>query len=302
MKFWFITGFVDAEGCFTISVIKDSRYKAGYRVEAIFSIALHSKDLAVLELIQAFFGGVGNIKSETKRDVVSYVIRSKNQISNVLLPHFDKFSLITKKRAGYLLFKQAFELISNNAHLTTKGLKDIVAIKASLNLGLSSNLKVAFSSLPSICRPLIADQDIPNPYWIAGFASGEGSFYVRIGQSDYTKSGSQVQLSFYITQHIRDKALLVKLISFFGAGRYHKMEGKEWASYECSKFSDIITKILPFFMEYPIVGVKHQDFEAWNKIAKLIETKNHLTPEGLAEIVEIKNEMNKSRVSNNSSS
>lgn len=35
-------------------------------------------------------------------------------------------------------------------------------------------------------------------------------------------------------------------------------------------------------------------------LAKLIEAKSHLTAEGLAEIVEIKNEMNKSRVPNNS--
>ncbi len=196
-------------------------------MEAIFSITLHSKDLAILKLIQTFFGGVGNIKSETKRDVVSYVIRSKDQISNVLLPHFDVFPLITKKRSDYLLFKQAFELIYNNAHLTSEGLKDIVAIKASLILGLPSKLKVAFPSLPSICRPLIADPEIPNPYWVAGFTSGEGSFYVRISQSNSTKIGGQVQLYFYITQHTRDEALMIKLISFFGVGRYHSKDGKE---------------------------------------------------------------------------
>lgn len=91
-----------------------------------------------------------------------------------------------------------------------------------------------------------------------------------------------------------------KLIDFFGAGRYHNNENREWASYECSKFSDINSKIIPFFMEYSIVGIKAQDFKAWCKIAKLIEAKSHLTAEGLAEIVEIKNGMNKSRVSNNS--
>ncbi len=50
-------------------------------------------------------------------------------------------------------------------------------------------------------------------------------------------------------------------------------------------------------MEYPVIGVKYQDFEAWSKIAKLIEAKSHLTAEGLAEIVDIKNGMNKSRES-----
>uniref|UniRef100_A0A191MXC9 LAGLIDADG endonuclease n=2 Tax=Chrysoporthe TaxID=305399 RepID=A0A191MXC9_9PEZI len=294
---WFVTGFVDAEGCFTISIIKDPRYKAGFRVEAIFSIALHKKDFAILELIQGFFGGVGKIKFETKRDVVSYVIRSKDQIAKVLLPHFDLYPLISQKQGDYLLFKQAYKLISNNAHLTIEGLTEIVAIKAQINLGLPSKLRVAFPILPSVTRLFIADPVIPNPYWIAGFTSGEGSFYVKVSQSLSTNSGSQVQLFFYITQHIRDKQLLVKLISFFGAGRYHAMEGKGWASYECSKISDIILKIIPFFSEYYVVGVKHSDFEDWCKIAKLVEAKSHLTAEGLTEILEIKRGMNKLRVS-----
>lgn len=196
---WFITGFVDAEGCFTISLVKDPRYKAGYRVEAIFSISLHSKDSAVLELIQTFFGGAGNIKFETKREVVSYVIRAKDQISKVLLPHFDVFPLATQKRADYLLFKQAFELISNDAHLTPDGLNEIVGIKAYLNLGLSSKLKDAFPSLPLRCRDIITDQEIPNPYWITGFTSGEGSFYVKISQSSSIREPSTIIFLYYST-------------------------------------------------------------------------------------------------------
>lgn len=298
LKPWFITGFVDAEGCFSISVIKDPRYKVGFRVETLFSISLHKKDLAILKLIQAFFGGVGNINFETKRDVVSYKIRSKSKLAKVLFAHFDLFPLITQKRADYLLFKEAFELISNKGHLTLEGLKEILAIKSNLNLGLPYKLRAAFPILPRKIRPIFTELKIPNPYWIAGFTSGEGSFYVRISESS-SKVGSQVQLFFYLTQHVRDKYLLVKLISFFGAGRYHDMKGKGWASYECSKFSDITSKIIPFFNEYSIVGVKNQDFEAWCKIAKLMKGKSHLTAKGLAEIVEIKNGMNKGRVWDN---
>nr|YP_010727786.1 homing endonuclease [Leptographium wingfieldii]WDZ67423.1 homing endonuclease [Leptographium wingfieldii]WDZ67470.1 homing endonuclease [Leptographium wingfieldii]WDZ67517.1 homing endonuclease [Leptographium wingfieldii]WDZ67563.1 homing endonuclease [Leptographium wingfieldii]WDZ67609.1 homing endonuclease [Leptographium wingfieldii] len=296
---WFITGFVDAEGSFSISVIKDPRYKAGYRVEAIFSISLHKKDLAILEQIQSFFDGAGKIKFETKREVVSYVIRSKDQIIKILLPHFDLFPLITQKRADYLLFRKAFELISNGAHLTSEGLVEILAIKSNLNLGIPSKLREEFPILPVVERPLIVDPEIPSPYWVAGFTSGEGSFYVSVSESSSTKSGSQVQLFFYITQHIRDKDLLIKLISFFGIGRYHTIKGRGWASYECNKFSDIVTKIIPFFNEYPVVGVKRQDFEDWSQIAKIVEAKGHLTTEGLAKIVKIKSGMNKGRILDN---
>lgn len=292
---WFVTGFTDAEGCFSISIIKDPRYKAGYRVEALYSVTLHKKDVIILELIQAFFGNAGKINFETKRDVVSFTIRSKKYLANIVLPHFDKYPLITQKRGDYLLFKQAFELISKDAHLTLDGLKEIVSIKANLNLGLSDKLKVAFPVLPSVSKPLFLCPEIPNPYWVAGFTSGEGSFYVKISESSSTKSGNQVQLIFYITQHIRDKYILDKFISYFGAGRYHGIKGKGWASYECSKFSDIKSKIIPFFSQYSIIGIKDKDFKDWCKIANLIESKSHLTAEGLAEIINIKKGMNKER-------
>jgi hypothetical protein len=278
---WFVTGFVDAEGSFSITVIKDPRYKAGYRVEALFSISLHKKDVRILELIQAFFGGAGKINFETKRNVVSYLIRSKKELAGILLPHFDQFPLITQKWGDYILFKEAFELISKDAHLTEEGLKQIVAIKAKLNLGLSDKLKVVFPILPSVYKPLCLEPVIPSPYWVAGFTSGEGCFYVKVSESSSTKSGSQVQLSFYITQHIRDKYLLSQLISYFEAGRLRDSYGKGWASYECSKFSDLKLKIIPFFNKYSIVGVKNKDFQDWCKIANLVETKDHLTEEGL---------------------
>ena len=46
---YFVTGFVDAEGCFFISVRKRKDFKIGYQVRLIFEIHLHSKDLALLE-------------------------------------------------------------------------------------------------------------------------------------------------------------------------------------------------------------------------------------------------------------
>jgi len=45
----FITGFTDAEGCFNISIFKDSTFKFGWRVKLTFIISLHSKDKEILE-------------------------------------------------------------------------------------------------------------------------------------------------------------------------------------------------------------------------------------------------------------
>jgi len=49
-------------------------------------------------------------------------------------------------------------------HLTIEGLRKIFAIKASLNLGLSEELKVAFLNIIPVKRPLVVDQVIKDPH------------------------------------------------------------------------------------------------------------------------------------------
>jgi hypothetical protein len=52
---------------------------------------------------------------------------------DVILNHFDRYPLVTKKHADYLLFKLAISLIKEKAHLNSEGLRKLVAIRASLN-------------------------------------------------------------------------------------------------------------------------------------------------------------------------
>lgn len=62
-------------------------------------------------------------------------------------------------------------LVDKKEHLTTEGLLNIVSIKASMNQGLSSQLKKAFPNIIPVTRPLVLDQKIKDPFWLAGFAS-----------------------------------------------------------------------------------------------------------------------------------
>ena len=52
----------------------------------------------------------------------------------------------------------------NKEHLTIQGLHKIVTIKASMNLGLSADLKSAFPDIVPVVRPLVETKTIDNPY------------------------------------------------------------------------------------------------------------------------------------------
>jgi hypothetical protein len=53
--------------------------------------------------------------------------------------------------------------MSNKAHFTIEGLNQIVNIKASMNLGLSDKLKSEFAGYTPVERPVINNDNIPDP-------------------------------------------------------------------------------------------------------------------------------------------
>ncbi|RPB18024.1 homing endonuclease, partial [Terfezia boudieri ATCC MYA-4762] len=166
---YFITGLVDGEGYFCISICKNSRKRLGWQTNSLFGIGLHKKDRATLELIQAYFNGIGRIHRHGK-DYVQYFVCSRKDLA-LIIAHFDQYPLITQKRADFELFKQTLELINRKEHLTEEGLTKILSIRASVNNGLSDDLKTAFPNIIPVARPQVELPIYINPHWLAGFAS-----------------------------------------------------------------------------------------------------------------------------------
>ena len=286
----YITGFVDGEGCFSISVFKDSRRLTGWQVKPIFSISLHNKDVNLLESIQRTLN-VGKIYKHGV-DSKQYRVSSLSSLQ-VIIEHFDKYSLITQKQADYLLFKEAVNLIINKEHLSLTGLLKLVGIKATLNLGLSGKFKESFPTVEPINKPKVEFTNIKNFNWIRGFVEAEGSFQVLIQE---IKNRTNVSLRFSITQHIKDEVLLNNIVTYLNCGRYYKSPTRNEGQYLVTVFSDINEKILPLFNEYPLIGVKKEDYLDFVKTAELIKSKDHLTEEGVEKIKLIRNKMNKGRI------
>jgi len=86
------------------------------------------------------------------------------------------------------------------------------------------------------------------------------SFFVNILKSDAYKLGLYTNLEFQLVQHSRDESLIRSLVNYFGCGNFYIRQGKDFLSFRCTKFSDIENRIIPFFQEYNILGVKAKDF------------------------------------------
>ena len=243
----------------------------------------------MLNYIKDYFG-VGSLATKTK-GCVFYVQAIKDL--DVILNHFDHYPLVTKKYADYLLFKLAINLIKEKAHMNSEGLRKLVAIRASLNWGLPSDLNGAFPGIVAYPRPEVSDISIKDPQWLAGFASAEGCFLVKITKAVTHRSGYQVSLIFKLVQHSRDEQLIRSLVNYLGCGTISLFDSA--VEYRVTRFGDLTDKIIPLFQKFPIQGVKFLDYKDFVRVLELMNNKLHLTPKGLEQIKFIKENMNKGR-------
>lgn len=127
---------------------------------------------------------------------------------------------------------------------------------------------------------------------MAGFVSGEGCFIIKASKSKTHKLGMSITLNFLIFQNIRDTYLLESFSQVFGCGSLSINDKSAIGTFSVTNFNDIVNKIIPFFEEFPILGVKTEDFKDFKETSVIIKSKAHLTKEGLDKILLIKSRMN----------
>lgn len=284
----FVTGFSDAESSFVVTILKNPRYKIGWNVQARFQIKLHEKDRALLVLIQNYFQDIGYISKINNKSTVEFRVSDITSLKNIILPHFDKYPLLTNKYQDFIIFKQIVLLMSENKHTNLEGLKEILEERASLNWGLPKSLQESFPSIVGVKR-IIVDNNMLNNIcseWIAGFSSGESNFYITI-------SGNKVWLRFSVAQDSRDLLLLNNLVRIFNCGYVAQYKNREVGEFIVTKIDDIIVHIIPFFEKSQIKGTKYNDYLKFKEAAVLLKNKEHLTEKGLNKIIDLKKSMNK---------
>jgi hypothetical protein len=113
--------------------------------------------------IQDFYGKIGYISNINKRNSVEFRVTNIKDLY-VIISHIESNPLLTNKYADFLLFKEICSIILENKHYTAEGLQKIIHNKASMNWGLSENLKENFTLTLPTSRPLVtSDMDNISP-------------------------------------------------------------------------------------------------------------------------------------------
>jgi hypothetical protein len=81
-----------------------------------------------------------------------YKVQNKRDLTNIIVPHFEKYLLLTEKQNDFILFKKTLDILDCSL-LNSQDIKRIIELKGSLNRGLSLVLKEQFPDVSSIERP-----------------------------------------------------------------------------------------------------------------------------------------------------
>ena len=134
------------------------------------------------------------------------------------------------------------------------------------------------------------------PHWVVGFVDGEGCFSVSIHRNPNarTTGGWQLHPVFHVYQHMRYRATLEGLISFFGCGRLRPKGPRSnvW-TYAVDSLRDQEDHVLPFFERHPLV-IKDADFRSFAVIVRIMLRREHLTVDGFERAVRLAYAMNAS--------
>ena len=142
--------------------------------------------------------------------------------------------------------------------------------------------------------------------WVIGFVDGEGCFSIgfvrqpdRARRKGY-KTGYQVSHEFAVTQGARSLACLQELREFFGVGqvlsnRRHDNHKEHLHRYVVRRRAELLAVIVPFFRQHPMRTSKQHDFEKFAQCVEWIEAGRHLTCDGLVQIAEVAQTMNRQK-------
>ena len=134
-----ITGFVDGEGCFTVSIIRNytATQKIAYQVFCEFVVTQGERSRTSLETLERFFkcGYINrNRRHDNHReDVLKYCVRALQELDEIIIPFFEKHPLRTAKRYDFRIFRKIVRLVRRKRHLKPGGLQAIADLMATMN-------------------------------------------------------------------------------------------------------------------------------------------------------------------------
>jgi hypothetical protein len=128
----YISGFVDGEGCFTVSISPRPALRVGWEVRPSLSVSQNGDRDEVLLAIQRYFD-CGTLRPDRSDRTVKWEVRSLPVIHTVVIPHFRSYPLQSGEQCDFELFADICGRMIRGEHREPATLMEIVRLANAMN-------------------------------------------------------------------------------------------------------------------------------------------------------------------------
>lgn len=249
---------------------------------------------------------MGKLRIQITRNEVNFIVSSLEEITNVIIPLFDKHPVRDGKYRSYLVFKKVVEMMNRKEHTTLQGFMTILELSYfthnTSNRTLESKQEI-LTNLKNKFKVLISEETLLNSLensfsaipldkeFVRGLVDGDGSF-----NFSFKSSRRRLVPNFTVTMGKGDEQVLHDLVKFFDCGKVYPRalptaRPSQSSRFQIENVDDLLQKVCPFFETNSLITTKQEHFtisvEAWKLLA------NHsLTDDVLIQLVDLVYNMN----------
>lgn len=310
-----ISGFTQSDGSFIVSFLNQQK---GVRPQPVFNITQSIVELELFTALQQYLG-VGKIYKN--RQNVVFVVKSIDEIVNVILPLFDKHPVRGGKLLAYNIFKEVSLMIKDKKHLTVEGTLKILKLAYFMNKETSlrneDTKKILLEKLSSLSPLLLCPENLEleiasksftdtsdasryagtiNLFnapltieFVRGLVDGDGSFNVS-----FATTRRRIGVNFTVVNELSSVSVLNELVGFFNCGVVYNLPSAA-ARFQVQSVDEMVNKIIPFFKNNMLNTYKQERFETIVKVCEIIYDRGYSEDTNLKQIVDLAWDMNKGK-------
>lgn len=261
-----LVGFTDGDGTFSISC-------SNGKWSLIYKLSQHEYNTRLLYFIKSQLG-VG--KFNKVNNTVSYCVKDRKKLAEVIFPIFDSYPLLTSKFFNYLKFKEAYNILEDNN--LTKIKRDELMLNLVKTVPSSDYISPAWAKVNNQVSNTNEANLVISKAWLIGFTEAKGSFYL------VNKTDCRIVHGFQIT-HKLDLIVLSAIGYILGIKTYSKNTHYTVVTTNSRSIENIIN-----YYTNTMKGMKSFEFRVWARtyvkhkgnFTKLNEIRNKIRIKKLA--------------------
>ena len=131
---WWVVGFVDGEGCFSVSIHRNAfvRSTGGWQLLPVFHVYQHQRYREVLEQLVEVFG-CGRIRAKGPGSrVLTFAVNALADLNDHIVPFFERYPPVVK-RNDFAVFAEIVRAMVRKDHLRYECFENLVRLAYTMN-------------------------------------------------------------------------------------------------------------------------------------------------------------------------